>query len=566
MPDEDACRRQIAKILASQEFDATDRERRFLSYVVEESLAGRADRIKAYSIAMAAFGRDASFDPQTDPIVRVEAGHLRRALDRYYLGAGKADAVEITIPKGGYVPKFEWLDTSKQTERPTLAPPIAPPSRLRIASRWALPGIGLVAAIAVAVLVALWDRNPSPIHPDIPRLLVQPFDDLSQSDASAAIARGLTQEVVGQISKFRDLIVIVADPKDDRSSASDTQRGSLPRYALTGSVEIDANDIRLQARLVSKADGAVVWANSYTGDRSVSRLIEIERDIAEQVATTLAQPYGVIFQADAARDVASPPEDWSAYACTLAYYAYRTTLDRDSHPRIRRCLEDAVARFPAYATAWGLLSQVYIDEVRFRFAPDPSEGPASVERALAAARKAVALDPMNIRGLEAEMFALYFAGDMSAAIQIGRQAMAINPNDTELMGEFGYRLALSGDWDEGCPLVEVARKRNPGPLGYYESALALCAYQRGDLDEAAMWVRKTPLLNNPIYHLIAAMIYGEIGDPNGPGEVEWLRQNAPKLYANARKEVAYRIGRKEDVDRFMASAQKAGLPIDGQSP
>jgi hypothetical protein len=76
----------------------------FLAYVVEESLAGRADRIKAYSIATTVFGRDASFDPQSDPIVRVEAGHLRRALERYYLGAGREDPVEITIPRGVTVP------------------------------------------------------------------------------------------------------------------------------------------------------------------------------------------------------------------------------------------------------------------------------------------------------------------------------------------------------------------------------------------------------------------------------------------------------------------------------
>jgi len=561
MPDADQCRRQLETNLASEAFDATERDRRFLAYVVEESLAGRADRIKAYSIAVTAFGRDASFDPQTDPIVRVEAGHLRRALDRYYLGAGRSDAVQISIPKGGYAPRFEWRVMSPIAE---LAPPAAAPHvprTQRIFSRGSvLAAAGLLAAVAIGI--SLWPGKPPVTRPDIPRLLVQSFDDLSGTDASAAIARGFTQEIVGQISKFRDIVVIVADPQDARLSLIDASAVNAPRYALAGNVEIDESAIRLQARLVSRTDGAVVWADSYTGDRSVARLIEIERDIAEQVATTLGQPYGVIFQADASRDVASPPEDWSAYACTLAYYAYRTTLDSKTHPAVRHCLEDAVARFPTYATAWGLLSQVYIDEVRFRFPADPREEPASVDRALAAARKAVALDPMNIRGLQAEMFALYFAGDMEAAIQVGRQAMTINPNDTELMGEFGYRLALSGLWDEGCPLVSEARRRNPGPFGYFESALALCAYQLGDLDEAAMWIRKTPLPQNPSYHLIAAVIYGEMGDPAGTEEVEWLRQNAPEFYGNARKEVAFRIGRKEDVDKFLASAHKAGLPVE----
>ena len=71
-----------------------------------ETLSGRADRIKAYSIAVEVFGRGASFDPQSDPVVRIEAGRVRRALERYYLTAGSSDPIAITIPKGSYVPVF----------------------------------------------------------------------------------------------------------------------------------------------------------------------------------------------------------------------------------------------------------------------------------------------------------------------------------------------------------------------------------------------------------------------------------------------------------------------------
>ncbi|MGX5806414.1 hypothetical protein ACWGS9_35555, partial [Bradyrhizobium sp. Arg314] len=84
----ESCRAQLALILGSADFDATGREHRFLSYVVEEALSGRGDRIKAYTVAVEVFGRGQSFDPQTDPIVRIEAGHLRRALERYYLTSG----------------------------------------------------------------------------------------------------------------------------------------------------------------------------------------------------------------------------------------------------------------------------------------------------------------------------------------------------------------------------------------------------------------------------------------------------------------------------------------------
>src|SRR5690349_11298269 len=96
----------LGRVLASDDFIASDRNRRFLSYVVEETLAGRAGKLKGYSIALQVFGRDVSFDPQTDPLVRVEARRLRQALERYYLTSGREDPVRISIPKGGYVPVF----------------------------------------------------------------------------------------------------------------------------------------------------------------------------------------------------------------------------------------------------------------------------------------------------------------------------------------------------------------------------------------------------------------------------------------------------------------------------
>ncbi len=133
------CRSQLARILQSADFEATARGHKFLSYVVDEELSGRGDRIKAYSIAVEVFGRDTSFDPQTDPIVRIEAGHLRRSLERYYLTSGQSDPILITIPKGGYVPTFtprhDGVDaavlTAPSATDAALETGVSPPSRSR---------------------------------------------------------------------------------------------------------------------------------------------------------------------------------------------------------------------------------------------------------------------------------------------------------------------------------------------------------------------------------------------------------------------------------------------------
>ena len=101
-PTSEEVRAQLARIVASPDFDVPERSRGFLRYVVEETLAGRGERIKGYTVAVEVFGRDAAVDTNVDPVVRIEAGRLRRALERYYLMAGEAEPVLISIPKGGY--------------------------------------------------------------------------------------------------------------------------------------------------------------------------------------------------------------------------------------------------------------------------------------------------------------------------------------------------------------------------------------------------------------------------------------------------------------------------------
>ena len=114
-------RSQLARICATEEFQRSKRSRQFLNYIVEETLAGRAGRIKAYSVAISVLDRDDTFDPQTDPMVRIEASQLRRRLERYYLTQGVNDPVIIDLPKGGYVPVFRaaaGLDLPANTDTP----------------------------------------------------------------------------------------------------------------------------------------------------------------------------------------------------------------------------------------------------------------------------------------------------------------------------------------------------------------------------------------------------------------------------------------------------------------
>ncbi|TPE47689.1 hypothetical protein [Amaricoccus solimangrovi] len=536
------CRAQLRRILESDAFDATDRDRRFLAYVVEEALAGRAERIKAYSIAIEVFGRDASFDPRTDPIVRVEAGHLRRALDRYYLSAGADDPIVITVPKGGYVPSF----VAREAAPEATARPEAP--RRRVA-----PLIGAILLLALVTLAGLlgalrWPRAAAPAKPDIPRVAVVAPRVVAGDALDAALASGLTSELIAELARFRDIVVVA--PLEE---TAETTPG--PGYALDGTLSRDGDELRVSLNLHRPVDGTVVWARSYAADLGTERPLAAETRIAAEAATAIGQPYGAIFQADAAARAERPADPADGYACVLAYFAFRATIDAEGYGTVRTCVERAVARLPDYATAWGLRAQVAIDGRRWGFEPE-----ADLGRALADARHALLLDPANIRATEAKMMALYLGGDFEGALRVGAAGVALNPNDTDMLGEYGYRLALHGEWDRGCALLADALARNPGPLPYFETGIALCAYIDGRYAEAAARIRSAVFHDVPIYHLMAAAFFAEAGEmEDARRERDWLAAKAPALLGDLEARVRPLAGRPEDYERFAASLRRAGI-------
>lgn len=552
------CRTQLALILSSQDFDATDREHRFFRYVVEEALAGRGDRIKAYSIAVEVFGRGESFDPQSDPIVRIEAGHLRRALERYYLTSGQADPILITIPKGGYVPDFLRREQTPvaQPAAAVMSLPVAELPPQRMSSRLLVPA-AFVVLLAVGIAASAWWWTSAKTGvPERPRVLVEAFEDQSDSQDAGRIASGLKQEIVEKLSKFKDIVVMESAGKADDPTISP------PRFVVAGSVTLSTDAFHLQVRMIKRADNSILWANRYDGRLNVAAFIDAQTEIANSVSKTLAQTDGVIFQADSNLFVSRPPDDWAAYSCTLAFYEYRSDLDPERRSSVRTCLEQAVGRFPSYSSAWGLLSLTYIDDYRFGLSADPALSVSRLQSALVAAGRAVELDPVNMRGRQAKMVALYFDRQIEASLRLGKESLAVNPNDTEFLGEYGERLAASGNWKEGCSMIAESRRQNPGASAYYEADLAICSYFGGDYSKAAMWLERTPALQNPIYHLYGAAIFGEAGDTvKANQERIWLEQHQPVLVKNIRQQISMRLGRAEDREFVIGSLRKAGLKI-----
>ena len=125
-PAAPAVRESLDRILASETFARSDRARTLLAYLVEKELAGEAERLKGFAIAIDVFGKTAGFDPSTDAVVRVQARRLRELLAQYYAGEGAAVPLRIVIARGGYMPSYERPGRPGSVEdAETPAPPAA---------------------------------------------------------------------------------------------------------------------------------------------------------------------------------------------------------------------------------------------------------------------------------------------------------------------------------------------------------------------------------------------------------------------------------------------------------
>jgi len=152
---ENDIRAQLDRILGSTEFANSARLKDFLSYIVEEALAGRGGRIKGVTIAQSVFGAGESFDPETNSIVRVEAGRLRQRLGEYYAEAGHHDPIRISVPKGAYAPEF-W-PSPQSIESPAPQADTGPEDQ-RHRPRWQyVAGAGLLAAILLGSFLLIRD-------------------------------------------------------------------------------------------------------------------------------------------------------------------------------------------------------------------------------------------------------------------------------------------------------------------------------------------------------------------------------------------------------------------------
>jgi adenylate cyclase len=515
-PSPDEVRAQMRRILANPTFQASPARRELLRFVVEETLAGRADRLKGFTIALAVFGRKDDFDPQTDPIVRVEARRLRRDLHSYYVSPGKRDPVVISIPTGGYVPQFEWGDIDT-------APDAPPPGDARRRQYWL--AIALLAGAFLGVFGSLgaglldsesWSdgsENAATELPRGPKIAVSPFLSVGDDPEQAYFAQGVTDQIVTDLARFKALFVLSL-----QSTAKYQEQSGDPHrlrqelgidYLLTGSVRRDGDQIRFSTRLVDAESGQIVWSEIYGDELTPSNVFEIQEDVSQQVSAIIASNYGVIAEAGQTEAQHAAPTSLAAYDCVLRYYHYQKFFDPREHASVRACLERAVKLDPDYADAWAVLANLYAQEHRQGFNPRP-ELYDPRERSLAAAERAVEIEPRNPTAQLMLANALFDRHDVVGFKAAGKRAIALNPNDPDVLAHFGLRLVYMGEWERGFALVTKAIALNPEYPEWYRDPLIFYYYQTGDYERALLESQRREV-SRLWRFLFRAMILGQLG-------------------------------------------------------
>lgn len=243
IPDK-AVRQQLNRILASKTFLQVDRLKRFVGFIVGETLAGRGGDLKEYVIGVQVFGKESSFDPRTDPIVRVQARRLRTRLARYYLDEGNADEVVVDLPKGGYAPVFRPRDGAPAARR--------------------------------SLTAALVGRNT---------VAVMPLADHSAGASLDYFCRGLGDEIVHALTSLKALRVLAVGPGD---AAGANAAAGRPDAALliTGGVRSAREHLRVTTHLVDGASGFYLWSESI--DVPLADPVSGQEIIAKRIAEKLA--------------------------------------------------------------------------------------------------------------------------------------------------------------------------------------------------------------------------------------------------------------------------------------
>ncbi|MBK5292079.1 MAG: tetratricopeptide repeat protein [Acidobacteriia bacterium] len=516
-----AVRRQLERILESPGFSRNERLSRFLRFVVEGHLDGKDHELKESVIAIEVFGRRPDFDSRLDPVVRTEAVRLRARLSEYYITQGKADALVIELPKGGYVPRFREVEEERQVTAPI---PEKTPARFSTRLWFAL---GLAGLVIVSAAVGWWiQHRGAPIA-----IAVLPLENTSRDPANDYFADGLTDELIRNLSIIDGLSVRSRTSsfaiKGRSRNIRDAGEQLHADYILEGSVLRAGPQLRINVQLVRVRDDFQLWSGRY--ERELTEIFAVQDDISVGIVNNLRLKLG---RGRRRYETSVEAYDLYLHARALPQRSIQDAL------AIVGLYQQVIAKDASFAPAYAGLAAAYA-AISFQGFRDHTD---ELVQMRSAAEKAIQLDPLSSEAHQALGMLYARDGQWAQSEKSFRRAIELEPSNSLAHSDLTINLLLPlGRIEEGVHEMQIAEKTDPlSP--WIRSSLAWALLSAGRYEEAAGHCQKaagTRCLGR------ARLAQGRIDEAIqilATGDLQYLG------YAYGR------AGRREEAEKFAADA------------
>ncbi|MET0166987.1 MAG: adenylate cyclase [Vicinamibacterales bacterium] len=472
----------LERVLASPPFVQSERLQRFLAFIVTETLAGHADRLKGYTIGIEVFDRDESFDPAIDAIVRVEATRLRAKLREYYDAEGRDDPVRFELPKGRYSVHIDhqWGKVSTGSSAP---------SRRMADASWAVTAY------------------PQPIE-DRPSVAVLPFANMSGDAGQEYFADGITESLITELSRLPGLFVISRQSsfvyKTAIKRAEEISRELGVKYLLEGGVQRAGSRVRITAQLIDGATGVHLWGERY--DRELTDIFALQDQVIQRILAVLRVRLTDTGTEGVGHEGTRSVE---AHDCLLRGLERFWLFSQQPVEEARGYFARAVELDPAYAAAHAWLARA----LAFQWIMYWDASSEALEQAFDHARTAVDLDPQLPLAYSVLSWVQRWRGHGEEAIAAGLRAVNLDPNNADAHLFLSFALSASGRAKEGLHYIEKGMRLNPHPSTVYQLALGQCHYVLEDYTTAIAAFEHGVELRDVFYsnHYYLCLVYTLLG-------------------------------------------------------
>lgn len=496
--------------MSSPDFDASSRSREFLRFVVKETLEGREDAVTQHGIATLVFGRREDFDPSTDPIVRMQAGRVRRSLEHYYLTSGLKDPVAIEIPKGTYVPVFRLRDGAGSEQAPVLS------------------GGG-------------------------PTILLSPFQNLTQDASFDFVAQGLVSDLAIELDRYRELRVLLRGRVESPGSGTVTAR-----FAVNGALNLVEDALKISVQLVDTTTGELLWGEQYRQTPHQPELAAFLDELAQIIAATLGEERGVLFHHLSRETKDRRSDQLGTYEAILRFYHFDLSPTLESFYDALASLRHAVDLEPDNGLAWALLARLYGDNYSLELTDERT----SIQDAFEFAHAGVRLEPADQRTRLVLAFTYLLNDNLEEGRREAEAALNLNPDSLFFLDAIGYLLTLLGDWERGPLLSKKAVRLNPYCRDVVHAGLWLDAIRRDDY-EAARFEAEASTTSDVFWQpMMQGVALAHLNDLDDAARcIEHLLLLKPNFRDRGRWLVQRYVKFDEIVERIEAGLDKAGLSL-----